>query len=63
MPVEPIISYEQINRYLNLIANEKEDPLIRQKAIQNANKYFIEKAHVKLFVNDTETKSQSIERL
>jgi hypothetical protein len=62
-PIEPVVTFDQINRYLNLIANEKEDLLLRQKAIKNANKYFIEKAHVKLFVNETETESQSIERL
>lgn len=60
---KPSISFDQINRYLNQIANEKESPEIRQKAISNANQYFIDKAHVKLFVGETEVESQKIEAL
>lgn len=57
------ISFDQINRYLNQIANENEAPEIRQKAIGQANQYFKVKAHVKLYVGETETESQSIEAL
>jgi len=60
---KPSISFDKINRYLNQIANENEAAETRQKAITQSNQYFIAKAHVKLFVGETETESQSIESL
>lgn len=60
---EPVTTFDQINKYLNFIANENESVSLRQKAMQEANKYFVENAHVKLFVNDTETESQTINKL
>jgi hypothetical protein len=60
---DPHYTFDQINKYLNFIANENEEPTLRQKAIQEANKYFVENAHVKLFVNETETDGQSINKL
>jgi hypothetical protein len=60
---EPVVNFAQINKYLNYIADENVESSLRQKIIQEANQYFVENAQVKVFVNETETESQTINKL
>lgn len=62
-PPVPLVTFDQINKFLNFIADERKPAIERQQIMKQIGNYFMPKAHVKLFVNETEVESQAIERL
>lgn len=61
VPPQPAITYADLNAYLGTISDTRLSKTNRQQAKNRLFNYFTPTTHVRLFVNETEVESQSID--